>query len=442
MNTLLKTFVILSLITVATLDIKAQQTSFKFKLGSGKVPTGYTQITESTIFSPETGYGIDLGSKVKVINRGGKDALKNSFVTADQPFFFSVNVPEGNYKVTLTVGDANEATALTVKAEARRLMLEKLVTKPGEFTRKTFIVNVRRPEISTNTRVSLNDRELSSLSWDHKLTLEFNGKRPCISSIEIVKVEDQITVYLAGNSTVVDQGYEPWGSWGQIFPRFFKPGIAIANYAESGLTLASFKKQRRLEKILSLIKPGDYLFIEFGHNDQKMNGPNDGAWKSYTDNFNSYIAEVKKKGGIPVVVTSTSRRRFDENGKTINTLGDFPAAARKVAEEAQVEMIDLNSMTATLYDALGVEPSKRAFVHYPANTFPGQDKALADNTHFNTYGAYELAKCVVLGIQNSKLGLKKFLLDLPTFDPSQPDPFEKFDVPPTPGVELIKPAGN
>ena len=210
-------------------------------------------------------------------------------MTADKPFFFSVNVTEGNYKVTLTIGDAKEKGGLTVKAESRRLMLEKIITQPGEVITKTFIVNVRMPEISTGGKVSLKERELDKLDWDNKLTLEFNGARPCISSIEIAKAEDQVTVYLAGNSTVVDQSAEPWASWGQMITRFFKPGVAIANHAESGLTLASFKSQHRLEKILSTIKAGDYLFIEFGHNDQKMNGPNDGAWKSYAQNLKYFI---------------------------------------------------------------------------------------------------------------------------------------------------------
>jgi len=193
-------------------------------------------------------------------------------------------------------------------------------------------------------KLALKTGELNKLDWDNKLTMEFNGKRPCISSIEIAKAEDQITVFWAGNSTVVDQSAEPWASWGQMITRFFKPGVAIANHAESGLTLASFKGQHRLEKILSIIKPGDYLFIEFGHNDQKMKGKNDGAWKSYTENLKYFIHEVKKKKANAVVVTSTSRRRFDKMGNTINTLGDFPAAARKVALDEQVPIIDLNKI--------------------------------------------------------------------------------------------------
>ena len=270
-----------------------------------------------------------------------------------------------------------------------------------------------------------------------------------LAAVEISKADDQITVYLAGNSTVVDQDDEPWASWGQMITRFFKPGVAIADHAESGLTLASFKGSRRLDKVFSTAKPGDYLFVEFGHNDQKERGPNAGAWKAYTESFKYFIEQAKAKGMIPVVVTSTSRRAFsDTTGRVVNTLGDFPAAARKVAQDEGVALIDVNAMTADFYNALGKEASTKAFVHYPANTWPGQKAPLADNTHFNSYGAYEIAKCVIEGIRSNHLGLEKYLIDAPQFDPSHPDDPNTFNLPvsaPSPVLKaalFAKPDGN
>ena len=418
----------------------AQKTNFKFEFGSGKVKDGYIAVTPATTYTQKQGYGIDFDSKVQTVDRSGKDPLKASLITSDKPFFFSVDVPEGNYKVTVTLGDATEATVTTVRAESRRLMLEKVATKPGEFVTKTFVVNVRKPQINSGGKVSLKPRELTKLDWDNKLTLEFNDAHPAVSAVEIAKADDQVTVYLAGNSTVVDQDDEPWASWGQMIPRFFKPGVAISDNAESGLTLASFKGSHRLEKVLSVAKPGDYLFIEFGHNDQKEKGPNDGAWKSYTEDFKYYIEQAKAKGMIPVVVTSTSRRAFNDSGKVVNTLGDFPAAARKVAQDEGVAMIDVNAMTADFYNALGAERSKKAFVHYPVNTWPGQTAPLADNTHFNSYGAYEIAKCVIEGIKLNHLGLEKYLIDAPQFDPSHPDNPDTFSLPVTPPSPTLKAA--
>ena len=443
MNTITKISTGLCAVLALTAGVASAQTSFKFKFGPGKAPAGYKQVLASSVFTNDTGYGIDIGYPAQDVSRG-----QTGFVTSDKPFYFSVNVPEGNYRVTVTMGDAKDKTETTVKAESRRLMLEKVTTQPGEVVTKTFIVNIRRPEISTGGKVSLKGRELNKLDWDNKLTLEFNGAHPCIDAVELTKVDDQVTVYLAGNSTVVDQDDEPWASWGQMVPRFFKPGVAIADEAESGLTLASFKGSHRLEKILSIAKPGDYLFVEFGHNDQKEKGANDGAWKSYTDDFKYFISKAKEKGMIPVVVTSTSRRAFGDDGKVKNTLGDFPAAARKVAQDEGVAMIDVNAMTAEFYNSMGSEKSTKAFVHYPANTYPGQDKPLADDTHFNGYGAYEIAKMIVEGIKTNHLGLEKYLINLPHFDPSHPDDVDSFSIaqsPPGPVLKaaaFVKPDGN
>lgn len=421
---------------------QAQFTNAKYAFGLSKAPSGYTSITPDTKFSDASGFGFDFDSQVKTVNNSNSNKIGSSYITADKPFYFSVNVPEGNYKVTVTLGDSKGTSTTTVKAESRRLMLEKVQTPNGAVKKYSFIVNIRKPEISTGGKVTLKPREYGKLDWDNKLTLEFNDARPCVDAVEIEKVDDQITVYLAGNSTVVDQDDEPWASWGQMITRFFKPGVAIADHAESGLTLGSFLGSHRLDKVLSIIKPGDYLFIEFGHNDQKEKGPNDGAYASYTERFKLFISKVREKQAIPVIVTSTSRRSFDDNGKTVNTLGDYPVAARKVAAEEKVALIDLNEMSAKFYDALGVEPSKKAFVHYPANTFPGQDKPLADNTHFNPYGAYELAKCIIEGIKANHLNLVKYIIDAPAFDPSHPDPVEQFNLPPSPKNSTVKPDGN
>ena len=444
MKNLRSTQIIFLFVALSFSAMAQQKTSYKFSFGPVKVPAGYTQIKPEMAYSKEAGYGFDFGSKPTTVDRGGKDALKAGFCTSDKPFYFSVALPEGNYAVKITMGDLKEVTITTVRAESRRLMLEKVQTAPGKFETKTIMVNIRIPEIAgTSNKVKLKSRELTKLNWDDKMTLEFANTRPCINAIEITKVEDAITIYLAGNSTVVDQDDEPWCSWGQMIPQYFKQNVVVSNQAESGLTLGSFLGDRRLEKVLNTMKAGDYLFIEFAHNDQKEKGPNDGAYKSYTERFRTFISEWRKKGGIPVIVTSTNRRSFGEDGKLTNSLGDYPDAARKVAVEQNVTLIDLNAMTKTFYEALGPDNSKKAFVIYPENTFPGQTRALNDNTHFNGYGAYELAKCVVEGIRTSKLGLSNYLIDgLKTFDPAHPDSFETFSIPLSPKSSVVKPDGN
>lgn len=421
-----------------------QNTMYKFSFGAGKAAKGFTKVDSSTAYSKEIGYGFDFGTKPVSVDRGGKSPLKTGFCTSDKPFYFSVSLPEGNYNVTITMGDAKGASTTTVKAESRRLMLEKIQTQPGQFETRTFTVNIRIPQIAgTDEKVSLKTRELTKLDWDDKLTFEFSDIRPCIATLEIKKAEDEITVYLAGNSTVVDQDDEPWASWGQMIPKYFKQGVVISNQAESGLTLGSFLGSKRLKKVLSTMKAGDYLFIEFGHNDQKEKGPNDGAYKSYSERFRTFISETRSKGGIPVIVTSTNRRSFGEDGKLINSLGDYPDAARQIAKELDVPLIDLNAMTKTFYEALGPEKSKKAFVIYPANAYPNQPQAFNDNTHFNGYGAYELAKCIVEGIKANNLKIAGFLIDgLTTFNPAIPDDPETFSLPISPKSSVIKPDGN
>jgi lysophospholipase L1-like esterase len=374
------------------------RTHFQFSFGPGKASPGFIQVRPTTVYSKERGYGFDLGAKVSAVDRGGEDALRGGFCTSDQPFFFSVALPEGNYNVTLTLGDQKGESTTTVKAESRRLMLEKVHTEAGQFQTRTFTVNLRTPAIASGGQVRLKDREKGVLHWDDKLTLEFGGPRPCVFTLEITRVKNAITLYVAGDSTVTDQTREPWGGWGQMLPRFFKAGVAIANHAESGESLKSFVAEKRLEKVLSTMKAGDYLFIQFGHNDQKERGANVGAFTTYKASLKLFIAKTRKLGGIPVLVTPIARRFFEGEGTIRNTLGDYPQAVREVAAEEKVALIDLNARSARFYESLGPEKSKTAFVGN-------------DNTHTNAYGALELARCVADAIGESKLDLAKYLVD-------------------------------
>jgi lysophospholipase L1-like esterase len=354
-----------------------------------------------------------------------------------------VQLPEGHYKITLILGGNVEGSSTTVKAESRRLMFEDLKTKPVKSIKKTMVVDVRTPKINDSVKIKLKPRELTYINWDNKLTLEFGGEKPCVSAIQIQNADKLPTIFLAGNSTVTDQEYEPWASWGQMFPNFLKANVVVANYAESGETLLAFKREKRLEKILSQMKKGDYLFMEFAHNDQKPGGNHLDAFTTYKAELKYYINEAKNKGGIPVLVTSTNRRRFDENNKIINTLENYPEAMRQLAQEENLMLIDLNAMSKDLYEALGPEASKKAFVHYPANSYPGQTQALADDTHFNPYGAYQLAKCVVQSIINHNYALKKFIrADWKTYNPKNPDSLNEFRWYESPSVDILKPDGN
>jgi lysophospholipase L1-like esterase len=359
-------------------------------------------------------------------------------------FFFSVALPDGSYDVTVLLGNPDEAAETTVRGESRRLFLEKVKTHKGEFSEQSFTVNIRSKRIDGDREVRIKPREANKLNWDDKLTLEFNGSNPGVRSIRIQTAERALTVFLCGNSTVVDQDNEPWCGWGQMIPRFFGQGVAFANYAESGEAANTFISALRLEKLLTQAKAGDYIFVEFGHNDQKQKGEDKGPWLSYTQSLRRFVTEARERGMKPVLVTPMHRRRFDENGKIVNTHGEYPDAVRKLAADENVPLIDLTKMSETLYEAWGVETSLRAFVHYPANTFPGQRQALEDNTHFSSYGGYQIAKCILEGMrQNNLTDILQFLRpDYKPFNPAKPDNVETFSLPPSPFTEVEKPDGN
>lgn len=414
------------LFLLCSITVFGQQTAYKFNF-TDKPEKGYVSVPSNIVYGENTAYGYDF----------------NTNPTNENPFFFSVDVPEGNYKVTVVLGSAKGESNTTVKAESRRLMLANIKTSKGKYSTHTFAVNIRNTKIGDTDSVRIKKREVGKLIWDDKLTLEFNGKNPAVAKIEIEKADNIPTIFLAGNSTVVDEAEEPWCGWGQIFSGFFTSDIAIANYAESGEAANTFVATKRFAKLLSKMRKGDYLFIEFGHNDQKQKGEGKGPYTSYKSDLKYLADKTREKGAIPVLVTSMHRRFFDDNGKVKNTHGDYPDAVRQLAKEENITLIDLNNMSAILYEAWGVEGSKRAFVHYPAGTFPNQKEPLADNTHFNPYGGTEIAKCILKGIIDHNLPVKKYIRkDVRPFDPAHPDDPDKFDIPATPFSSMVKPDGN
>lgn len=378
-------------------------------------------------YSPMRGYGFDYGTRPD----------------GNAPFFFSVDVPDGNYLVTVTFGDDRRATSTFVRAEQRRLLADPVVTGKGKTQTLSFIVNKRDRAITLKDSVRINPREVGRPSWDEKLTLEFNGAAPAVKRITISPApEDVTTVFLCGNSTVVDQAYEPWSSWGQMITRFFDNSVAVSNHAESGERTTSFIDSRRWEKVLSMAKAGDYVLLEFGHNDEKDRAPGSGAFYNFSTNLKRFIDEARAKGIHPVLLTPTARRSFDSEGRIVNTHGDYVEAVKTVGKRENVPVIDLTAMTTMLFETLGVDGSREALVHYRAGTYPHQEKDLADNTHFNPYGAYEVAKCVLQGLRSAAPELASHFVDFTGYDPAYPDTRSDFIWFDSPFTDSTKPYGN
>ncbi|HEY2039587.1 MAG TPA: rhamnogalacturonan acetylesterase [Edaphobacter sp.] len=395
---------------------------FKFVCGS----------TESMRFTASAA-GFDLAAPPSKQTKTGCES--------DAPFFISFPATDGNYRVTVELGGTTAAKT-TVRAESRRLMIEQEETRAGKRRTETFIVNVRTPKISgSNESVHLKPREIGALDWDEKLTLEFNGDHPSVRKITVEPVANVPTVYLAGDSTVVDQDKEPWAAWGQMLPRFFGPKVAIANHAESGETIRSFETERRWAKIFSTIKAGDYLMLQFAHNDQKPGKGYVPAETDYTALVEKYVEKARQIGAHPILVTSMNRRSFDDAGKITDSLAPYPQTLRKIAEGQKLPLVDLNAMSKVMWEEMGPEGTLKAFVHYPANTFPGQTTELKDNTHFNSYGAFELARCVVESLRQQKVPLTSLLRPgIASFDPAHPD--APFTLPLSPMMDTATPYGR
>lgn len=430
----------LLLALVASTAAAADSPTLRFDFGSGSVAPGYTQVLPDMAYTKERGFGFEPGSNVTAVSRNGT-VLRGDFVTSDKPFHFTARVPaEGNYRVTVLLGDATGESTTTIKAELRRLVAEKVHTAAGQFTTVSFIVNTRTPKIAAAGDIAAGAVKLKApreavqeaWAWDDAITLEFNNTRPALCALEIEPVTVP-TIFLIGDSTVCDQMAEPYSSWGQSLPRFFKPEVAIANHGESGESYRDSIGRRRLDKMLSVMKPGDWMIMQFGHNDQKQIAAKTGSPATYKADIKKHVDAVRAHGGTPVIVSPMERRAFDAAGKLKPSLTEYSDAAREAATELGVAFIDLHAMSMPFYEFLearGPEFSRQAFA--------GQD-----NTHHNNYGSYELAKCIVQGIRDLKLPIAKFIVDdFTKFDPAHPDDVASFAVPASAKFTNQRPLGD
>jgi lysophospholipase L1-like esterase len=420
-------------------------TPLKFDFGTANAAPGYVAVLPETAYSPERGFGFEPGATLTAVDHSAEthDTLRGDFITSTAPFHFTARVPhEGNYRVTVTLGDAAGEATTTIKAELRRLMVEKIHTARGQFQTVQFIVNTRTPKIAASDGLKAGEVKLKTpresvqeaWAWDDAITLEFSNARPAVCAVEIEPV-DVPTIFLLGDSTVCDQSKEPYNSWGQMLTRWFKPTVAIANHGESGETYRDSLARRRLDKILSVMKAGDWLIMQFGHNDQKqIKAGNGGPFTTYKAELKQHVDAVRAHGGTPVIVSPMERRGFDENGHVKPSLIEYADAARQCAQELGVAFIDLNALSKRFYEALGPEKSARAFAAPGGNI---------DNTHHNNYGSYELSKCIVQAIRDQKLPIAKFIVDdFPAFDPSHPDDPDAFAVPASGEFTNQRPLGD
>jgi len=234
-----------------------------------------------------------------------------------------------------------------------------------------------------------------------------------ISSLAFMLPDKKPTIFLIGDSTCANKPLEdnPERGWGQLLPNYFTNEIEIQNHAVNGRSTKSFINEHRWDTVMSRLKAGDFVMIQFGHNDEKIEKPEVGApaHTLYKENLVRFINDVRSKGASPILITPVMRRSFDSTGKFVDSHGDYPAVVKEVGTQMNVAVIDLHQSSEALIVKEGIENSKRLFLHIPAGHFKTQKGVREDNTHFSEYGASSMASLVCQAIKEQNLPMVKYL---------------------------------
>ncbi len=215
-----------------------------------------------------------------------------------------------------------------------------------------------------------------------------------------------VTIFLAGDSTMAAKAPDkkPEAGWGEMLESRFKPGtVKVDNRAMNGRSTTSFIAEGRWKALIESVSKGDYVFIQFGHNDQKKDKP--GVYappEQYRANLANFVKDVREKGANPILLTSIARRRY-EGGRLVPTHGDYPGFVREAAKELNVPLIDMERRSDLLLVRVGEEESKKIYLHLKPGDNPNYPKGIADNTHLSTYGAGIIADLAIDAIKDLRL---------------------------------------
>lgn len=225
---------------------------------------------------------------------------------------------------------------------------------------------------------------------------------------------NKITVYLIGDSTlsIKEKKNYPETGWGMPFTQFFDENVKIDNRAMNGRSTSSFIQENRWQSVVSTLKQGDYVLIQFGHNDEVSTKKTYTTPKEFKANLLKYIKETRSKNAIPILLTPVARRKFDSDGKVVDTHKEYAQLVRDVAKKSKVQLIDLSAKSMELLQSLGVEKSKYLFNHLEAGQNPNYPDGKIDDTHFNELGARLMAQLVLAEIKILNLALVNNIVKL------------------------------
>ncbi|MCR6111856.1 rhamnogalacturonan acetylesterase [Bacillus sp. A301a_S52] len=308
----------------------------------------------------------------------------------DSGFSFFTEVPKGQYVVTLYFQAGESQDVTVIFNEGQRLLKRKLEEKE-----MVYKVALRVEDRLFTIAV------LPQLDRLVRLTIESQPTMPVI--------------YLAGDSTVTDQpaARYPYSGWGQMLPLFLHPTIAVVNAAKSGRSSKSFIEEGRLNAIEKELKKGDYLFIQFGHNDEKTDKRGTDPDTTYPFYLRHYIQVALENEALPILITPVQRRTFNKDQTLKNTHSRYEKSMYQLSKEAGVPLIPLGKRSKYMIEKLGDEASKELFMWLDPGVYKGFLEGAKDNTHFTEKGAYEIAKLVATAIKESPLaGLVNYIDDL------------------------------
>lgn len=379
----------------------------RFDFGPGAVADGYTRVDAGTSYSAAGTFGFTDTAVTSGVDRGTGDALRSDFVQA-QGSTFLADLPNGDYTVKVVAGDANEATNIAITAE--KMAKVQLTDKPaGQYLEMEFPLSL----------------------VDGQLNLDFTGTAAKINSLVITARAPRSAttdpgVYLAGDSTVqtYDPAFEPQAGWGQMIERYLDEKVPVYNHAIGGRSSKNFISQGRLDEILRVINPGDYLMVQFGHNDASI-GIDDryASPADYKEYLRTYVNGARQRGATPVLVTPVGRRDFDAaTGQFRVSFPDYVAKMQELAAEENVPLVDLSASSRAYYNEIGPEEAKSVFLHVDAGVYPGRPNGTIDDTHFQEYGAIQIARLVAGGVKQLSVPLAGRVLDVvpPSAVPAKP----------------------
>lgn len=338
---------------------------------------GYSFVPEDSCkYDKARGYGFSTASDLSRYE-DLRDSWPGDYFLTPIPSLL-LDVPNGNYQVTLAIGSSERPAITTVKEGLGHVKLYELKTRAGEIVGKTFAVHIDNGQ----------------------LKLAFGGENPAVQHVDVKRVPSIPTMFLASDSTVTDQssGQFPYSGWGQMIGLFLDGELAVSNHARSGRSTKSFIHESRLNRIAKKLCKDDYLLVQFAHNDEKDNAGGTDPFTTYQDYLMQYIDLARQVGAIPILVSPMHRRSFAEDGSIENTHGVYIEAMRQLADQESVLYIDLARLSKTYFEELGEERTKQVFLWAEPGQYKNLPEGAQDNTHFSEIGAIEIARLVAKGM--------------------------------------------